>query len=418
IAHDITERKRAERRLRERSRQQAIEAELSLLATTVPDLSSLLDTAAKLASNALEVDYCEVLELLPNGSELRLHASAGWKRDRIGQVRAAETGSLAHAALQSNRPVIRALPDNARFGGPPWLHEHGAVGGMNVSIHGKESPWGVLGVYTAGGRTFSHDDVNFLQTVSSILATAIERMQAESVLKGANQALRLLSRQLLQVQEDDRRAIARDLHDEIGQSLTAIKLNVERAQRTSDRDARTRIMQDCAQITERVLGQVRDLSLDLHPSILDDLGLAYALRWYADRQAERAGLKVEVTADPSLPRLPQDIEIACFRIAQEALTNVVRHARANQAGITLKRLAERVELRIQDDGIGFDVKTVQSPMGGGTSIGLTGMRERARLVGGEVHVTSDRQKGTIITAIVPLPSVPSADTTTPQAPPP
>jgi PAS domain S-box-containing protein len=413
MVKDITERKRAEEGLRQRSRQQAIEAELSLLAATVPDLSSLLNTVTKLASNALEVDYCEVLELLPNDMELQLRASAGWKDDRIGQVWTAETGSLAHAVLQSNKPVIRTLPDNTRFGGPPWLHKHGAVDVMHVRIHGKENPWGVLGVYAAGGRTFSRDDVNFFQTISSILATAIERMQAEDVLRSANQTLRTLSRQLLQVQEEDRRTIARDLHDEIGQSLTAIKLNVERAQRTSDRAARERIMKDCIQITDSVLNQVRNLSLDLHPSILDDLGLSYALKWYADRQAERAGLKVEVAADPSEPRLPQDVEIACFRIAQEALTNVVRHAQASRASITLKRLATRVELRIQDDGIGFDARTVQSSMDGGTNIGLTGMRERARLVGGEVHVKSAPQKGTEITAIVPLPSVPSANTTTP-----
>jgi len=395
-------RKRAETALRERSRQQTIEAELSLLAVTVPDFHSLLGTTVKLVSNALETNYCEVLELLPNGKDLRLCASAGWRGDRTGQVRAVETGSLVHAALQSSKPVVRTLQDDTRFSGPPWLHEHRAVGGMSVTIHGKETPWGVLGVYTAGTRAFSRDDINFLQTVASILAAAIERVQAESVLKDANQALRLLSRQLLQVQEENRRAIARDLHDEIGQSLTAIKLNVERAQRTSDRDARTRIMQDCAQITERVLGQVRDLSLDLHPSILDDLGLAYALKWYADRQAERAGLKVVVTADPSLPRLSQDIEIACFRIAQEALTNVVRHAQARHADITLKRGTAAVELCIQDDGIGFIVGKASFPANGGASVGLASMQERAKLLGGTVKITSAPHRGTKVIAMLPL----------------
>jgi len=403
ISRDITERKRTEEGLRERSRQQAIEAELSLLAVAVSDFPSLLGTAVKLVSNALEVNYCEVLELLPNGTDLRLCASAGWRGDRIGQVRAVEIGSLAHVALHSIKPMtVQSLQGDTRYGGPAWLHEYGAASGMSVSIPGKESSWGVLGVYTAGTRAFSRDDINFLQTVSSILATAIERMQAESVLKDANQALRLLSRQLLQVQEEDRRTIARDLHDEIGQSLTAIKLNVERAQRTSDREARARIMQDCAQIIEHVLGQVRDLSLDLHPSILDDLGLAYALKWYADRQAERAGLKVEVTADPSLPRLSPDIEIACFRIAQEALTNVVRHAQARFAGITLKRGAAALELCIQDDGIGFIVGKASFPANGGASVGLASMQERAKLLGGTVKITSAPRRGTKVIAMLPL----------------
>lgn len=398
IAHDITERKRAEQGLRERSRQQAIEAELSLQAVTVQNLPALLDTAVKLVANALEADYCEVLELLPNGGELRLYASAGWKGDCIGQARTLEAGSLAQAALQSNKPAVRSLPADTQFGGPPWLRKHGAVGGMSVSIPGKEAPWGVLGVYTAGARGFSRDDVNFVQTVASVLAATIERMETEGVLRNANQALRLLSRQLLQVQEDERRTIARDLHDEIGQSLTAIKLNVERAQRTSDPDTRRRIMQDCIQITERVLGQVRNLSLDLHPSILDDLGLAYALKWYADRLAERAGVRVEVAADPSLPRLSQEAEIACFRIAQEALTNVVRHARAGRADISLKRGAAVMELCIQDDGIGFTADTASSP----ASVGLASMQERAKLLGGTVRVVSVPRGGTKVIATLPL----------------
>jgi len=402
-------RKRAEQGLHERSRQQAIEAELSLLAVTTPDLLTLLNTAAVLAANALQVDYCEVLELFSNGSELRLRASAGWKSEHIGQVRAMETGSLAHATLHSNKPVIiQNLLADARFSGPPWLHKHEAVGGMSVSITGKESPWGVLGVYTAGTRAFSRDDINFLQTVSSILATAIERTQAEDVLRSANQALRTLSRQLLQVQEDDRRAIARDLHDEIGQSLTAIKLNVERAQRTSDRAARDRIMKDCVQITDGVLNQVRNLSLDLHPSILDDLGLSYALKWYADRQAERAGLKVDVAAEPSLPRLSPNIEIACFRIAQEALTNVVRHAQASRASITLKRLATGVELCVEDDGIGFVMNEVSWTAGGVDSVGMTSMQERAKLLGGVVKITSAPRCGTRVIATLPLQAASSA----------
>jgi len=403
IAHDITARKQAEEKLRERSRQQAVEAELSLLAVTASDLPNLLSTAAELMLNALEVDYCEVLELLPNGADLRLCASAGWRGDHLGQVKKVEPGSLAQAALQSTQPVIiQDLRTDAQSSGPRWLIEQGVVSGMGVAIHGQEDLWGVLDVYAAGTRSFSRDDINFVQTISGILATAIERAHAEDVLRNANQALRTLSRQLLRVQEDDRRAIARDLHDEIGQSLTAIRLNVERAQRASEPAARTRIMQDCAQIVERVLNQVRNLSLDLHPSILDDLGLVYALKWYAERQSERAGLKIEVAADPSRPRLPRDIEIGCFRIAQEALTNVMRHAKAGRASVTLKRGSGTVELRVRDDGIGFVVGAAFAPSGE-ASVGLASMQERARLLGGEVRITSAPGQGTEVIALLPLP---------------
>ena len=321
----------------------------------------------------------------------------------------ARTFLFPFSALRSSKPVIsQDLRTDARFSGPAWLSTQGVVTGLSVAIRSKEDPWGVLGVYRAGTRAFSPDDANFLQTISNVLATAIERAQAEGVLRSANQALRRLSRQLLQVQEDERRVIARDLHDEIGQSLTAIKLNVERAQRTPDRTARTRIMQDCSQVTDSVLEQVRNLSLDLHPSILDDLGLAYALKWYADRQAERAGLKVEVTADPSLPRLSQDIEITCFRIVQEALTNVARHAKAHRVDVLLKQGVSSVEICVQDDGVGFDVDAVPSPTAGGFSIGLASMQERAKLLGGTVRITSVPHRGTRVIATLPL--VSSAET--------
>jgi len=403
IAHDITERKQAEQALNERSRQQAIGAELSLLAVTVQDLPALLNTAARLVSNALDVNYCEVLQALPRGTDMLLCASAGWRGDGIGRVKASEPGSLAHAALHADKPVvIQQLPGCAQPAGPPWLNEQGAVGAIGVAIQGKDEPWGVLSVYRAGRRSFSHDDVNFLQTVASVLATTIERTRAEAVLRSANDALKTLSRQLLQVQEEDRRTIARDLHDEIGQSLTAIKLNVERAQRTADRAARDKIMKDCVQVTEHVLGQVRDLSLDLHPSILDDLGLPYALKWYADRQAERSGLTIKVTADSFPPRLPRDVELACFRIAQEALTNVVRHAKASLVVVTLVRGMRRLALRVQDDGVGFVVDAGVPTGSGKASVGLTSMQERARLLGGEVMIRSAPGEGTEVIATLPL----------------
>jgi signal transduction histidine kinase len=216
---------------------------------------------------------------------------------------------------------------------------------------------------------------------------------------------------LLQVQEEDRRTIARDLHDEIGQSLTAIKLNVERAQRASDRTARNRIMRDCGQITDSVLEQVRNLSLNLHPSILDDLGLVPALKWYADRQAERAGLRIQVVTDPSLPRFSRDTEITCFRIAQEALTNVVRHAKASRASVTLKQGTTSVELSILDDGVGFVMDAIAPPTTGKTSIGLTSMQERARLLGGEIKITSVLAQGTEVIATLPLASCAEAPAT-------
>src|ERR1700686_3833808 len=155
-----------------------------------------------------------------------------------------------------------------------------------------------------------------------------EHKQAEAALRQTNGRLQEFSRRLFQVQEDERRHLARELHDQMGQALTAAKLNLQAAQRLEERGLIARKLDDGIGVLETLLQQARQISLDLRPPLLDDLGLVPALRWYLDQQAQRAGLRIEFFPDPALERMSPETETACFRVAQEALTNVVRHARA------------------------------------------------------------------------------------------
>src|SRR5262249_4016348 len=145
---------------------------------------------------------------------------------------------------------------------------------------------------------------------------------------------------------------------------------------------------------EDALKQVRDLSLDLRPALLDDLGLPAALRWYLDRLAQRAGLTPELITDLADERLPPELETACFRVAQEALTNMARHAKAHRVRIVLRRQEQELRLIVADDGAGFDVAEARSRASRGQSLGLLGMQERALLTGGEVEVVSSPGRGT------------------------
>ena len=144
---------------------------------------------------------------------------------------------------------------------------------------------------------------------------------------------------------------------------------------------------------------MRQISLDLRPPLLDDLGLVPALRWYLDQQAQRAGLRIEFFADPALERMSPEIETACFRVAQEGLTNVVRHARAQTVNVELHRTPKALHLVVRDDGIGFDVMTAEQQ---GVSLGLLGMRERVTLLGGEMDCKSAPGRGTEIHAFFPM----------------
>jgi signal transduction histidine kinase len=216
----------------------------------------------------------------------------------------------------------------------------------------------------------------------------------------AEDALRTLSRQVLEAQENERRRLARELHDEIGQALTALKFNLHAAQRQPETlSAR---VEDSLEIVNRTLQQVRNLSLDLRPSMLDDFGLTAALNWYIERQAERIGFAVHVALDTIPANLSPAVATTCFRVVQEAVTNTARHAQATDVWVTLRCRNQKLLLTVRDNGIGFDVNTAQQRAGRGFSMGLPGMQERARLVGGELLIASTPGRGTEITATLPL----------------
>jgi PAS domain S-box-containing protein len=220
------------------------------------------------------------------------------------------------------------------------------------------------------------------------------RRAAETALAEYTERLQSLSRRLLSVQEEERRAMARELHDEIGQQLAALKLNLTVMLRAGAPAPDPRRLTDCIEIADLTIERIRDTALNLRPSVLDDLGLTSALHWYARRQAQRAGCHIEVRA--TVPPLPGEVETALFRITQEAVNNAIRHGRAQRVDVVLELADNFVHLRVDDDGIGFDTTAA----GGG--MGLLGMRERAELLGGRLALDSRPGAGTRLGAEIPL----------------
>lgn len=213
-------------------------------------------------------------------------------------------------------------------------------------------------------------------------------------------------RRLIEVQEEERQRIARELHDQIGQVLTAVRINLHAIQDVCNTPEATAYIDDNISVIDEALRQVRDLSVDLRPPLLDDIGLGMALRWYAERQLKRTGTRAEVVIE--LPdqneRFSRDLETACFRIAQEALTNVVRHARAKRVLLLLQKQRRELTLLIADDGVGFDVIALRATAPRSATLGLVGMQERAHAAGGSIDITSERSKGTQVRARFMLPA--------------
>jgi len=250
-------------------------------------------------------------------------------------------------------------------------------------------------------------DISDRKKAESLLRQAHEALEIRvrertAELSAANHSLRILSNRLMQVQEEERSRLARDLHDEVGQLLTALKIDLQDIQHGELGDSRFSSLTDSMQLVDRLLTQVRTLALDLRPSLLDDLGLVPALRWYVTRQAERNGWTLSLSVEGIVGRIPASIEVSCFRVVQEALTNIAKYAKAKSLILTLCRKDQSITLVIQDDGIGFDVMLARQRAQGGESIGLLSLEERVRLAGGSFVMSSAPGEGARLDLSFPL----------------
>lgn len=240
---------------------------------------------------------------------------------------------------------------------------------------------------------------------SKLEAEIAERKQAEATVTDYAQRLEALASQLVDAQEAERKALATELHDRIGQNLSALNLGLNlalaqlAASPAGEAAAQARLrLRDALGLVEQTTEIVRGVMEELHPALLEQYGLAATLHWYGEEFARRTGIALEQTGGERFPRLRGKVEMALFRIAQEALTNVAKHAAAATVGISLSRMPAGVELAIVDDGGGLSGERVLRPGGGW---GLAIMGERARSVGGVLRIEAGAPRGTRIAVFVP-----------------
>ncbi len=215
------------------------------------------------------------------------------------------------------------------------------------------------------------------------------------------EAARRLSGRILSLQDDERRRMARELHDSLGQYLSALKMNLDGFSESVGRQAA--VASECSEIVEKCLTETRTISHLLHPPLLDEAGFRSAAQWYAEGFAKRSGIQVDLDLPANPARLHKDVEIALFRVLQEALTNVHRHSGASKVGIRLGFDSEQIRLEVSDNGRGIPESRLQRVLesGYGTGVGLAGMRERLRDLGGALQIESD-QTGTLLRIAIPF----------------
>jgi two-component system NarL family sensor kinase len=235
---------------------------------------------------------------------------------------------------------------------------------------------------------------------------ALSRAQLESIILERTEELQNLSQRLLRVQDDERRKLARDLHDSTGQTLAALKISISFLEEKCKQDPSTlSLVCDVAALADQAIEEIRTTSYLLHPPLLDEVGFPSAAEWYIEGFAKRSGINVTLDLATAGERLPMTIEIALFRVLQESLTNVHRHSAAERASVSFQREAVTAILEIRDFGRGIPAERLARlrEVRAETGVGLAGMRERLNELKGKLEIESD-SRGTRLRAMIPLPT--------------
>jgi signal transduction histidine kinase len=331
-----------------------------------------------------------VLIALPDGSALRVAAAEGKGASEVVGMELEFAGSKAGRVLERGRSErIDSVLDDPEID-QQAARRLGVRSALFVPLIARGDPIGVMIAHDKGGASpaFSEDDLRLAETLAARAAIAVDlsaRVSRDAV------------RRVVEGQELERARLARALHDETGQALTSILLGLKPLEQTADSDEARAAVAAVRELVVSTLQDVRRLAVELRPSALDDFGLVSAVQRLAETFREQSGLRVDLEARLGAERLPRDSETTLYRVVQEALTNIAKHAQAGRVSIVFQRKGDAVVAMIEDDGAGFDPSKTRTD-----ALGLEGMRERLALVGGRLQIESSASAGTTIVAEVPL----------------
>ena len=434
IGQDITEQKRAEEQVREFTEQidQKVRkrtAELEALnqkltndrqrAELLASLSQRLMQDTRDYSQLLEHITAEISKLIGDTCLIALFKSdlnvveiqAITHRNVKSRLRQREQ-LLNQAVSVETTPMVSHILKGERFSAKKITHEKAAKllpaefsillgeNGLNelevFPLHSGDQPLGILAIAREHEAEYAEAEISFVSSLASPIALAIQNARLFEQLSESQDQLRGLSQQLVQMQETQYRHLAKELHDRVGQDMTAININLNIMRtllpQTISKDVLSRLS-DTEKLVREIVVHMRTIMAEFRPPMLDQYGLAAALHWYSEQYSRRTNIEIKVN-DQFLKdtRLPSELEIALFRIAQEALNNVAKHAQASQVDIELIESQENIIMTVTDNGVGFDApaQSISSP----GHWGVTNMQERARAVNGDFLLRSVPGQGT------------------------
>jgi len=401
VVMEITDRKQAEEEIKRRNQELAALNTITAAVSSSLELPQVLGTLRRLLEEELDIPGGAIF--FYNDTADRLDLKVGWglpapMREKFKMIPVAEFHN--ERVIRKKETVLtqdfRTIPlflalglDVAR---PEWQSD------LSVPLIAKDEVQGVLELFSRTPAVFLKEQVDFFSALGLEVGVAIQNAQLFEQVRTGRERLQALSQRLVEVQETERRRIARELHDEIGQVLTGLKLTLDMSMRLPKEATQARFG-EVQSMVDDLISRVRELSLELRPAMLDDLGLLPALLWHFERYTSQTHVRVKFEHHGCEERFRPDVETAAYRIVQEALTNVARHAGVGEAKVRLWKNPEALVLQIEDQGDGFDPASVSET---GTTSGLSGMRERAVLLGGQLSIESSPGGGTRLTAELPL----------------
>jgi len=395
---------RAVRDLVDADRELALLRELIQAASSGPGVEPLAAAAARMITAATGTDVCFVHVLDDTNRSLTLTGATPPFDSEIGKIRIPLGSGISGWVASYREPVVISHDKESDPRYMPFQSLRGRDFTSMVSVPMETDPGGLVGVlnvHTVERREFTDRDVQLLLVIGRLIAGALHQARLHRQLVARERAHENFVEQVIEAQELERRRLAGDIHDGISQRLITLSYRLDAAQRAvgDDADAVAEQLEKARELVELTLQEARAAIGGLRPPVLDDLGLAGGLASLA-RSIPQLNLEVELAET----RLPDHIELALYRIAQECLQNVVKHAKTSTAKLTFTVDGGAARLEIVDDGVGFD--TLEHPLGSDEmgGYGLLSMAERAEIVGGRLNIRSRPGAGTAVTATIPLPT--------------
>ncbi len=405
LMRDVTEAKELELKITEAHRSLLALNTIASVVSQSLDLDTVLSNALDRTLEILKVSTGGILLLDKERQRLCYKVHHGLSKEYVKKVCCRLGEGIAGRVAQTGEAIwVEDISKDPRTAYPDIIKAEGLRSFASVPLRSKEKVLGVMNIASHEARKFSSEDIQLLESIAAQIAVDVENAKLHQEVQRKDEIRGELLREIFSIQEEERRRIARELHDETSQSLASLAASLEAVvgMLPANVDKAKAESRKAQALSIGILDEIHKLIYELRPTLLDDLGLVAAARWLADNNLGVAGVTVNFKTVGRESRLPPQLEATLFRVIQEAVNNIAKHAHAKNVGISLHFSKSVIGVHVRDDGKGFDVQEALSSKDRPRGLGLLGMKERIELVNGSLTIRSHPGSGTVITIKIPL----------------